>query len=654
MRLAVMCVLIAAVAWFADLPSARAEIQARTPPPPDAAPSTPVDIVALPDFEPTREEATLEAFVDGVVEAHRRGHDTPGVVVSVVKDGRVVFAKGYGFADAPAGRPAHGDGSLFRIGSISKTFVWTAAMMLADRGLLDLDADINDYLKDIEIPNAFDAPVTMNHLMAHRAGFEDSFGVYTHTDDGSLTLAEALRQDMPVRVFPPGARTSYSNWGSALAAKVVEDVAGVPYETFLQDEILGPLGMTATTLRGPAAMPDALRARFSLGHALEAQRGVEKSYMQLGPYAPAGAMASSAADMARWMRFHLGGGALDGTRLMSPQAHGRMLSRRFNDRPGGADLAHGFVAMPYRGTILYGHAGGTAAFLSNMVFSPELGVGVFVSQNAVNASGLVYELPELVMGRFLPGVAPGAAQKAYTEDLTPYVGSYLLNRRSFKGFEKLFATGALANVASSDDGALLLSFGGETIRYAPIGGDVFEDQYGGRIAFGRNAAGEVTHMTDGMGVHSLEKTGGAGHPVLLFAAFAVAGFFSLTTLAGAWRRQGRTEPQNLTGRRLSGFALVAALVFFVFVGALTVVAIGFLSGDLSNLPNYPFAAVYWVQTTGYAVFATSLLGLVSLAPAWRGGGWSLWRKAHYSVFVLSLALLSVMLIVWKVIFSATA
>lgn len=651
MRSAVLCVLVATFAWFADLPSA--QVQAQTPPP-DAAPSTPVDTVALPDFEPTREEARLEAFVDGVVEAHRRGHDTPGVVVSVVKDGRVVFAKGYGLADAPAGRLAYGEDSLFRIGSISKTFVWTAAMMLADRGLLDLDADVNGYLKDVEIPDAFDAPVTMNHLMAHRAGFEDSFGVYTHTDDGSLTLAEALMQNMPARVFPPGARTSYSNWGSALAAKVVEDVAGVPYETFLREEILEPLGMTATTLRGPAAMPEALRARLSLGHDLEARRGVEKSYMQLGPYAPAGAMAASAADMARWMRFHLGGGAFEGTRLMSPQAHARMLSRRFNDRPDGVDLAHGFIAMPYRGTILYGHAGGTAAFLSNMVFSPELGVGVFVSQNAVNASGLVYELPELVMGRFLPGVAPGAGQQAHTEDLTPYVGSYLLNRRSFKDFEKLFAASALANVASSEDGALLLSFGGETARYASVGGDVFEDQYGGRIAFGRNSAGAVTHMTDGMGVHSLEKVGGAAHPGLFFAAFAAAGFFSLTTLAGAWRRQGRTEPQNLMGRRLGGFALLAALVFFVFVGALTVVAIGFMSGDLSNLPNYPFAAVHWVQTTGYAVFAASLLGLAGLAPAWGRSGWSLWRKAHYSVFVLSLSLLSAMLIVWKVIFSATA
>lgn len=650
MRLAAICVLMSALAVFAGAPSAFAQ----NPPPPDASPSTPVDTLTLPDFEPTREEAKLEAFVDGVVAAHRRGLHTPGVVVSVVKDGRVVFAKGYGYADAPEGRSADGADSLFRIGSISKTFVWTAAMMLADRGMLDLDADVNDYLKDVEIPEAFDAPVTMNHLMAHRAGFEDSFGVYTHTDDTDLTLAQALTKDMPDRVFPPGARTSYSNWGSALAAKVVEDAAGVPYETFLQEEILRPLGMSSTTLRGPAVMPDALRDRLSLGHRLEAQHGVEQDYMQLGVYAPAGAMASSAADMARWMQFHLAGGVLDGARLMSPEAHARMLSRRFNDRVGGVDLAHGFIATPYRGTILYGHAGGTANFLSNMIFAPELGVGVFVSQNTVNQSGLVYELPTLVMDLLLPGAATAGRKQARAEDLTPYVGSYLMNRRTFSGFEKLFAAGALATIAASEDGALLMSFAGETMRYKPVGGDVFEDQYGGRIAFGRNGAGTVTHVTDDMGVHSLERVGGFGHPVLFYFAAAAAGLFSLTTVLGAWRRQAQPKPHSLMGRRLGVFAFVAAGAFFAFVLALVVVSIVFLSGGLSTLENYPFASIYWTQAAGYAVFAAALLGLASLVPAWGRSGWSLWRKAHHTAFILSLALFGIMLIVWDAIFSAPA
>ena len=86
---------------------------------PDAAPSTPVDMVVMENFEPTREEAKLEAFVDGVVGAHMREHLAPAVTVSVVKNGRIVFAKGYGVADEAAGRRADGAETLFRIGSVS-------------------------------------------------------------------------------------------------------------------------------------------------------------------------------------------------------------------------------------------------------------------------------------------------------------------------------------------------------------------------------------------------------------------------------------------------------------------------------------------------------------------------------------------------------
>ena len=81
-------------------------------------------------------------------------------------------------------------------------------MMLQERGLIDLDTDVNTYLKGVTIPDAFDAPVTMNDLMAHRAGFEDTFGVFTLSDETDMTLTEALNAHMPKRVHAPGTRSS--------------------------------------------------------------------------------------------------------------------------------------------------------------------------------------------------------------------------------------------------------------------------------------------------------------------------------------------------------------------------------------------------------------------------------------------------------------
>ena len=626
-----------------------------SPPAPDAAPSTPVETAALPSFEPTREEAVLEAFIDGVVEAHRRQHGAPGVVVSVVKDGRVLFAKGYGDADAASGAPADGEETLFRIGSISKTFVWTAAMMLADRGVIDLDADVNEYLRDVRIPEAFDAPVTMNDLMAHRAGFEDAFGVYTRADDGTISFADALNEDMPARVFPSGARSSYSNWGSALAARVVEDAAGVPYETFLNEEILAPLGMGATTLKGPVVMPEELRARLSTGHKVEFGRGVETDYMQIGPFAPAGAMASTAADMARWMLLHLGGGEYDGARLMSPRAHDLMWSRNFNDRATGADMAHGFMDRPYRGTTVYSHAGGVAGFLSNMAMAPELGVGVFVSQNAADDFGLGLELPDLIIDRLLGdrAAAPVGGETVAFE-AADYLGAYFLNRRSFTRFEKFLAMSGVASVSADDKGGLLLSSNAEAVRFDPVGGDVFEDAHGNRIAFGRNEQGDVTHMTDAMGVHSYERVGVFSGPGMMNIVFGAALLFSVTTWLGAWRRQGRPVEHGALGVNLNRFALLAATVFFIFTIVSTIALIRLTTTSAADLVDYPFTSVILTQAAGYVVFAAGALTVVSLFPAWAMSGWGLWRKIHHTLFAAALGALAVMLVVWNIVFSATA
>ena len=405
---------------------------------PDASPSTPVETVTLQAFEPSREDAVLEAYVDGLIEAHRREHDTPGVTVSLVKDGRLLFAKGYGLADIESGRRVSGHETLFRIGSVSKTFVWTAVMMLAERGALNLDADINLYLKDMTIPDAYGAPITMNDLMAHRAGFEDTFSVFTVGDDTDLTLTEALKAHMPKRVFAPGARTSYSNWGTALAAKIVEDVSGVSFSEFLRNEMLTPLAMTKTALEGPSVMSANMRGRLSAGHDVKNGAAETANYMEIGPYAPVGGIAASASDLAVWMLLHLGEGEYDGVRLMSPQTHQRMWDRAFKDRLDGADLAHGFFAKNYRGYEVYGHGGATSAFYTYMALVPELDLGVFVSQNATNDRTLVSDLSDLVIDRVGGQRSSGATHtsEAMAATAKDYEGAYLINRRSFSRFRK--------------------------------------------------------------------------------------------------------------------------------------------------------------------------------------------------------------------------
>ena len=128
---------------------------------------------ASPASTPALTEADLRAFVDGMMPLELERGDIAGAVVLVVKDGKILFAKGYGYAEVAAKKPVTPDGTLFRPGSISKLFTWTAVMQLVEEGKLNLDRDVNDYL-DFKIPAAFGKPITLRNIMTHTSGFEET------------------------------------------------------------------------------------------------------------------------------------------------------------------------------------------------------------------------------------------------------------------------------------------------------------------------------------------------------------------------------------------------------------------------------------------------------------------------------------------------
>jgi len=616
--------------------------------PPDPAPSTPVDMVALPNFEPTREEATLEAFVDGVVAAHMRDHKTPAVAVSIVQNGKEIFAKAYGEADYAAHRPANGDSTLFRIGSISKTFTWTAVMMLEERGLIDLDANVNTYLKGVTIPEAFGAPVTMNDLMAHRAGFEDTYGVFKYADESGASLTEALNATMPKRVYPPGARTSYSNWGAGLAAKIVEDVSGVPYEQFLKEEILQPLGMSRTTLNGPKVMDATQQSHLAIGYKSRAGVFTPEAPMEIGPFAPVGAISSTASDMAKYMIMHLQAGAYEDGQLMRVDTHDRMWTRAFNDRPDGADVAHGFIDRPYRGVDVLRHGGATTSYYAEMALAPTENFGVFVAQSATNDRALVIELPDLILDEMLGARFKTAGDDpAFSERAEKFAGTYLGNRRSFSRFEKIYAINDVATVSPAEGGALTLVRNQEASHYAPVPGaaDTFENRYGERIVFGRNAKGAITHYADASGAHSFERVGLLDTPSTFSIAFGVALLFAITTLATAWR--------GALGGPLNMARLGAAAGVILFAGSFLWMIFDLSDAGPSLFMSYPPASVMAVRVIGHLDFLAGIALVAGLWPVWRGADWGLVRKAHYTVFALSLVVFAVMMAIWNVVFTAT-
>jgi CubicO group peptidase (beta-lactamase class C family) len=278
-----------------------------------------------------------------------------GASVAVVQDDRVVLVKGYGWANLEGQRPVDARTTLFRIGSITKTFTWIALMNAVTGGTIALDDPVNDHLPaELRIPEqGFSAPIRIRHLMTHTPGFEDSVlgHLFVREPERVRPLTRRYLEQEPVdRVREPGLLSTYSNYGVALAGAILERLHGKPWQDIVESEILVQLGMTYTTGREPypphedlpAPMPRELAEHVSNGY-----RWVGTHY-QRGPFeyitqvAPAGSMSASAGDMARYMRMLLNDGTSDDVRVFG-EATARAFRTAMTDLPGSVgNWADGF------------------------------------------------------------------------------------------------------------------------------------------------------------------------------------------------------------------------------------------------------------------------------------------------------------------------
>ncbi|MGB7537035.1 MAG: serine hydrolase, partial [Anaerolineales bacterium] len=256
----------------------------------------------------------MESFFDGIMEKQMLSFHIPGATVSVVKDGGLSFAKGYGYADLEKRIPFNPETSLVRIASITKLFTWTAVMQLVEQGRLDLNTDVNTYLKTFQVPDTYPQPVTLAHLMAHTAGFEDrTIGTGARSKQDVPPLGEYLSRHLPARVRPPGLVSSYSNHGAALAGQIISEVIGMPYERYIQEYILDPLDMNHTTAWEP--LPEPLRSDLAASYQFT-NGGYEPIPFIFDVTVPDGSISASSVDMTHFMIAHLQDGRYGNSRIL--------------------------------------------------------------------------------------------------------------------------------------------------------------------------------------------------------------------------------------------------------------------------------------------------------------------------------------------------
>jgi CubicO group peptidase (beta-lactamase class C family) len=616
--------------------------------------------------------AELEAFVDGVVTQGMARDHIAGVAVAVVQNGQVVLKKGYGLDRMSPARAVDPDRTLFRIGSISKTFTWIALMKEVEAGRVRLDAPINLYLpQQDQVPDqGMKQPVRVRDLMTHSPGFEDrALGQLMERNPERIRPLETyLKQERPRRVREPGGVPSYSNYGAALAGEAVTQITGHTFQAVAEGEVIGPLGLSRTTFREPyparkglpAPMDPRLAGDVSQGFAWDGGGFKTEPFEFITQAAPAGAASSTASDMARYMAMILNGGSLDGTQVYSPAQAQAFRTTLLRAAPGVVGWDHGFMEMDLPGGFHgFGHDGATLAFHSRMVTIPQLGLGVFVIDNTSTGRPLAEALPMRIVARFYapPAPLPPPPSAWLKENGGAFTGGYLTTRRAFGGLEK-FADllHGEARVSVGKAGALLTNSGEHSQRWTPDAAASVDQRYVAFHEIGGHQTlvfemkdGHAVRWFDPNGAWSYERAPLWSHGWLLGFLAAVVGVASLATLAGLFTRDRRDFRQTTAQQRASAAQTGASILWLVSLGCFGMWTSG-ASDTADAFYSWPGP---WVLIGSSCCFVAAVLTAIALGllpVVWRGGrrldSWTSLRKLRFTATCLWFALYAIILGLW--------
>ncbi len=415
-----------------------------------------------PEVETVQETPTLpeltasdaEAFLDGIVPLQLERENIAGATVSIVKDGKVLLEKGYGLSDVENKTPVIANETMFRPGSISKLFAWTAVMQLFEQGKLDLDRDVNEYI-DYKIPDEFGKPITIENLLTHTPGFEESVKDLITFKQESPDLGQYLKTHIPARIFPPGTVPAYSNYGAALAGYIVERVSGQPFSQYVEANIFKPLGMNHSSFTQP--LPAEMSQSMSKGYQLATGKPLQ--FEVVSPF-PAGSLSSTADDMSRFMLAHLQNGRFGDVSILKPETAELMHSRLFGLDPASNAMAYGFYEESRNGHRIIGHAGDTTAFHSDLHLILDSGIGFFVSYNSAGRGQVSPRtiLWEAFLDRYFPFTPPLVPLPATADqDAAAVSGTYESSRRGEGSFFRAFSILGESKVSSIGQGTIQVS-----------------------------------------------------------------------------------------------------------------------------------------------------------------------------------------------------
>jgi len=381
-------------------------------------------------------------YLEWYIPRQMKKHDVPGVSIALVEGDKILWARGFGYADLEKNIPATPD-TIYQVGSVSKIITATAVMQQVERGRIDLDAPIQKYLPEFSIHSRWKehTDITPRALLSHHSGLPSDYlkGFFS-----AKSLDTLIKELAPEHLaYPPGQVFNYSNLGADLLGTAVERVAGRPFVEHTQKALLDRIGMTHSSY----VMTPSIHSMLARGY-IDGQASDPIGIRDI----PAGSLLSSAADMGRYLQFVFSGGRIGNDAVLGEKQIAAMFQPQYPDRPldFGQRFGLGWMLSGLKinggGTVAW-HDGSTRAFMSQIALLPEKKLGVVILANSDTAGALVYDVSELALALALEArdgiepLAPPARKTAVavgTDTLKKYAGDYSLK-------------GALANISLNGD-----------------------------------------------------------------------------------------------------------------------------------------------------------------------------------------------------------
>ncbi len=606
------------------------------------------------------DKAGLETYLDNFFADEMPRYHITGATFSIVKEGQLFFSKGYGFTTTAKNVPVSPTKTIFRVGSVSKLFVATAIMQLAEQGKLRLDDPVNRYLAGFKLSENFGRPVTIADLLTHTAGFEDrEIGITTLNKADQLPLGEYLKQRLPELVEPPGGQDSYaySNHGYALAGYLVELISGEAFEQYVQENILRPLDMHYSSFILTPEL-DTLRAT-GYQYTFNSLQPLPYDYQQIYP---AGSLNSSAEDIAHFMLAQLQGGSYGGKQILQPATVQQMQARQYGHNPALNGITYGFNEYYQNGLRTLYHEGNWPGYTSLLMLIPDKKVGFFVSYNRdINLPR--EELVQEFIDRFYPATSPVENPPSIAtrqSAVAKFAGVYRSSRYNQTTLEKVLSLSLQGKVVAESDGTLTIptdspfyrsSHWAETAPqlFKLLDGNDFSSQH---LYFEQDSQGNVMHMF--VGLNDWQKLDWYEQS---FFQILLAGVMALIFTVGPLTWAATYLPKSSRNAGDFKSPVAKAPQFFRRISLIyCIVTLSFLSGLGITIVIYRDDFIYglpliMLPLLCLPIFTTLITPLLVAGSAlsWRKRYWSIWMRLYYTLLTMTALVFVVFLLYWNLL-----